>query len=83
MKIVEKREIADKERAARVAEKAIVLLAKMMTVGTMGLIVIVCAIAFGSGVGMIIWICIGLLLMALSAIRIYAFLKKRFARKPL
>ena len=71
-----KREIADKERAARVAEKAIVLLAKMMTVGTMGLIVIVCAIAFGSGVGMIIWICIGLLLMALSAIRIYAFLNK-------
>ena len=48
----------------------------MIMTGFVGLFIIICAIAFGSGLGMFIWICIGLLLDVSSIIRIYAFFNK-------
>ena len=60
----------------RKAKRTTNFLFRMIMTGFVGLFIIICAIAFGSGLGMFIWICIGLLLDVSSIIRIYAFFNK-------
>lgn len=70
------KEIEDKRNRERRTERVVNFLARMIMTGLVGLFIIICAIAFGSGLGMFIWICIGLLLDVSSIIRIYAFFNK-------
>ena len=70
------KEIKEKRNKARRTERDKKFLSKMAMSEFIGLFIIVCAIVTESNTSLLIWICIGLLLIALPAITTYASFNK-------